>query len=174
LKFFTIKIAVLDAANKLTVVEKLKWFENGSDRYTFPYFNSIMAGGSASGDVTLEQYRRQVGSKYNVYANNTSGKIYLIFTLEGVQDFDFSINLDAFDKNNIYLSYTASSTKYTKDTHERIQGQFGTKNRITAANQLNSVGGLDTFNASLNGAELRAINLDIEITKDGQTTNESG
>jgi hypothetical protein len=119
LKFFTIKIAVLDVNNKLTIVDKLKWFENDGDKYILPYFNSVAAGGSASGDVALDKYRAQVGNKYNIYANDTSGKIYLIFTLEGVQDFDFSINIDAFDKNNIYLSYTASSTKYTKDTHVR-------------------------------------------------------
>jgi hypothetical protein len=47
-------------------------------------------------------------------------KLYLVFTLEGIQDFDFSINIDVFNKDNIYLSYLASSTKYTKDRHEKI------------------------------------------------------
>jgi hypothetical protein len=131
LKFFTIKVAVLDNNNKLTIIDKLKWFENAGDKYTFPYFNSVAADGEAGKDVSLEKYREQVGSKYNVYANTISGKIYLIFTLEGVQDFDFAVNVDMFDKSNVYVSYIASSTKYTKNTHQRTSGPFGPTNRNT-------------------------------------------
>jgi hypothetical protein len=148
-------------------------FDNDGDKYTFPYFNSVAAGGSAGGNVSLDKYRAQVGNKYNIYANDISGKIYLIFTLEGLQDFDFTINIDAFDKNNIYLSYIASSTKYTKDTHLRSQGTYGIRTSLPPGNQI-SASGLDVPNPNLNGAELRGINLDIQIESNGRVANESG
>jgi hypothetical protein len=100
----------------------------------------------------------------------------LIFTLEGVQDFDFSINIDAFDKNNVYLSYIASSTKYTKDTHERVTGPgiYGVRNRLPDDFQLNSMSDdINTYNENLNGAELRGVNFDIKV-RGGITLDEVG
>ncbi|GMO69506.1 MAG: hypothetical protein Nk1A_8650 [Endomicrobiia bacterium] len=79
-----------------------------------------------------------------MYSDIIGGPIYLIFKLEGIEDFNFNVLISYFDKDNIYLTFESSSTK---NTHYGINLWNGDQ---------------DIEQDNLNGADLRGVTFEID------------
>lgn len=68
------------------------------DNRNFPFQNGIIESGSSS---DLDEYRKLIGSDYNIYSSRVAGNLYVVAELEVINSFDVNWNLISRD-NGIY------------------------------------------------------------------------